>query len=198
MSKYMYNRINDAPTAQSTQKNSRLDTYSPNTSLHVLCSDFYISLLLIPPPRLYLLLSSPPRTIPRQRVSRLALRKRNPRPEARHGHGPPEAQHARHILGGAALAPGLAASWGRQAARSGPVLEQMQSPLGAFPGLDAGDVEGREARGEAPFPRNALVLEEVGVEYGDVHDGEDGEGAQNDGPEEEAVGVEVLGDGDEG
>ncbi|GKT79636.1 LOW QUALITY PROTEIN: unnamed protein product [Colletotrichum tofieldiae] len=72
------------------------------------------------------------------------------------------------------------------------VVEEVEGALDELPGLDADDVEESEADDDAPLPGDANVLEEGGVEGGDVDDGEHRQGTDDDGPEEELVGVDVL------
>ncbi|GJC93041.1 hypothetical protein ColKHC_01867 [Colletotrichum higginsianum] len=76
------------------------------------------------------------------------------------------------------------------------VVEEVEGALDELPGLDTDDVEEREADDDAPLPRDANVLEKGGVERRDVDDGEDGKGADDDGPEEELVVIDVLEEGE--
>lgn len=120
-----------------------------------------------------------------ERLASVLARERCPGFEAGEGHGLGELAT---LVVGTTLAPGAAADGG--------ILEKVEAALDELPGLDAGDEDDGEANGESPLPGDAHMLEELGVEVGNVDDGEDGETADDDGPEEEAVGVNILEDGE--
>ncbi|KAF4508163.1 hypothetical protein G6O67_004578 [Ophiocordyceps sinensis] len=120
----------------------------------------------------------------RHGVGRVLARKRSPRLEARHGKRLAE-------LGPLVVGPALAPD----AALHRTVLEKAERSLAQLPELDARHKDNGEAHGQRPFPRDTRVLEERCVEKGNVHDREHGQTTQDDGPEQELVGVEVLEDG---
>lgn len=72
---------------------------------------------------------------------------------------------------------------------------QRKPPLDSLPSFNEGDVHDDTARNNTPLPGEPLVLEHVDVDHGDVHDGEGNQEARDDGPEEEAVVVDGLEDG---
>mgnify|MGYP005989479713 CR=1 FL=1 len=75
------------------------------------------------------------------------------------------------------------------------VFEKAECALDELPGLNADYKDNSEADHEGPLPLDASVLEELVVENGDIDDREDGESAENDGPEQELVAVQILEDG---
>lgn len=79
---------------------------------------------------------------------------------------------------------------------NGLILEQVVSSLRQLPELDACDEEGQEANGNSPLPGDALVLEELGVEGGYIDHGEDRKTANDYGPEQELVGIDILEEGE--
>lgn len=64
--------------------------------------------------------------------------------------------------------------------------------LGPLPALGAGEEEDELDDHDGPLPGDALVLEHLVVDHGDVHGGEDGDEADHDGPEQEAVHPDVA------
>ncbi|KAI6773583.1 hypothetical protein HG531_000432 [Fusarium graminearum] len=72
------------------------------------------------------------------------------------------------------------------------VLEEMEVSLGHLPELDTSNKHDGEANGQSPLPGDACVLEELVVQDRDVDNREDRQTAKDDGPEEEAVGVDIL------
>ena len=55
------------------------------------------------------------------------------------------------------------------------ILEKVEMALGQLPKLNADDENNGETEGEGPLPGDAPVLEEPGVEEGDVDDGDHGQ-----------------------
>jgi len=72
------------------------------------------------------------------------------------------------------------------------VLKKVEVSLGHLPELNASNEHNSEANGQSPLPSDASVLEELVIKDGNVDNREDGETANDNGPEEEAVGVDVL------
>lgn len=64
--------------------------------------------------------------------------------------------------------------------------------LRELPGFDAGEEENRCDDHDGPLPGDHLVLEDHAVDDGDVESGEDGDEADDDGPEEELVATDVV------
>lgn len=68
--------------------------------------------------------------------------------------------------------------------------------LNHLPRLNRGDVNHHCAKRHAPFPRDTPVFEDLGVDHGDVHDGEHDRESSDDREEEEAVAPEGGEDGE--
>lgn len=68
--------------------------------------------------------------------------------------------------------------------------------LNRLPGLHEAEVQDQRAHDDAPFPADALVLEDALVDDGQVDDGEGDDEAGHDGPQQEAVVDEGLDDGE--
>src|SRR5690606_527386 len=64
------------------------------------------------------------------------------------------------------------------------------------PHLNSKDKDGDCAECKTPFPSDTLVLEDVGVEAGNIYDGEDRDEPKDNSPEEESVGVNVAEEGE--
>jgi hypothetical protein len=64
--------------------------------------------------------------------------------------------------------------------------------LGELPGLDTTEEETGGDEDDGPLPGDALVLEHGVADDGDVLDGEEGDEAEHDGPEEELVAPDIV------
>lgn len=64
--------------------------------------------------------------------------------------------------------------------------------LGELPGLDAAEEEAGGDEDDGPLPGDSLVLEDSVADDGDVLDGEEGDEAEHDGPEEELVAPDIV------
>jgi len=64
--------------------------------------------------------------------------------------------------------------------------------LGELPGLNAAEEETGGDEDDGPLPGDALVLEDGVADDGDVLDGEEGDEAEHDGPEEELVATDIM------
>ena len=71
-------------------------------------------------------------------------------------------------------------------------LEQSESALDSLPPLNAEHEYEDRAERQSPFPSNACVLEDTGVEVGNVDGGENRHGTDHDRPEEEFILVNIL------
>ena len=72
------------------------------------------------------------------------------------------------------------------------IIQDVQSTLGELPGFHAHNKDDGHAKHETPLPGNGHMLENDRVQVWDVDGGENAKGAENNGPEEEAVLVDVL------
>lgn len=67
-----------------------------------------------------------------------------------------------------------------------------EDPLRELPGFDAGEEDQRGDDHDGPLPGDHLVLEDDAVDDGDVERREDGDEAEDNGPEEEFVAADVV------
>lgn len=68
------------------------------------------------------------------------------------------------------------------------VLTAQGHALAPLPGFDASHEDDGGDKDNGPFPRDALLQEDIVIDDGDVKDGDTEGDAENDGKEEELVG----------
>src|SRR6187402_1703377 len=77
-----------------------------------------------------------------------------------------------------------------------PALKEAPVPLNSFPGFNTEYEDEDRSEGEGPFPRDAGMLEDAGIEVRDIDCREDRECANEDRKEKELVLVDIFEEGE--